>query len=123
MVLQMARPWKHPDTGVYYLRKRVPSDVMPLVKRSMEKRSLGTKDPVEARRLHAEALARLESRWANLRSGLMRPTPIQMAAMAGDFYRSFITAGEEGRIAFFGHIHLNGWASRWVKKLRRRRGS
>lgn len=115
MVLQMARPWKHPKTGVYYLRKRVPSDVLTLVKRRVEKRSLGTKDPAEARRLHAEALVGLEARWQNLRAGLVRPTPVQIASMAGDFYRSYIADGEEGRIPFFGAIHLNYDAHRRVE--------
>ena len=27
MALAMARPWKHPKTGVYWLRKRVPDDL------------------------------------------------------------------------------------------------
>ena len=33
MVLQMARPWKHPNSGVYYLRVRVPTDLVGLVGR------------------------------------------------------------------------------------------
>lgn len=40
-----------------------------LVGKREEKRSLGTRDPVEAKRRHAEALAEIELRWANLRSG------------------------------------------------------
>jgi hypothetical protein len=27
MALAMARPWKHPQTGIYWLRKRVPDDL------------------------------------------------------------------------------------------------
>jgi hypothetical protein len=34
-----------------------------------EKQSLGTRDPNEAKRVHARALAELGERWANLRSG------------------------------------------------------
>src|SRR5262249_49753538 len=34
-----------------------------------EKVSLQTRDPVEAKRCHAEALAQIEMRWANLRAG------------------------------------------------------
>jgi hypothetical protein len=40
-----------------------------LVGKREEKRSLLTRDPAEAKRLHAEALAELEVRWANLRAG------------------------------------------------------
>jgi len=63
----MARPWKHPKTGICWLRKRVPDDLKHLVGKQEEKRSLGTKDPEEAKRLHALALVELDARWQNLR--------------------------------------------------------
>jgi hypothetical protein len=69
MPLAMSRPWKHPRTGVYYLRKGVPDDLRQLVGKREEKRSLETRDPAEAKRRHAEALADVEVRWANLRAG------------------------------------------------------
>jgi len=69
MPLAMSRPWKHPRSGVYYLRKGVPEDLRELVGKVEEKRSLGTRDPAEAKRRHAEALAEIEVRWANLRAG------------------------------------------------------
>lgn len=69
MPLAMSRPWKHPNSGVYWLRKGVPEDLRALVGKREEKRSLGTHDPIEAKRLHAEALAEIETKWANLRSG------------------------------------------------------
>jgi hypothetical protein len=69
MPLAMSRPWKHPRSGVYYLRKGVPEDLRELVGKVEEKRSLGTRDPAEAKRRHAEALADVEVRWANLRAG------------------------------------------------------
>ena len=69
MALAMARPWKHPKTGVYWLRKRIPDDLRPLLRKREEKQSLGTRDPNEAKRVHARALAELAERWANLRSG------------------------------------------------------
>lgn len=31
MPLPMARPWKHPDSGIYYVRKAVPAQLRPLV--------------------------------------------------------------------------------------------
>jgi hypothetical protein len=65
----MARPWKHPKTGIYWLRKRIPDDLRPLLGKREEKRNLGTRDPNEAKRFHARALAELGERWANLRSG------------------------------------------------------
>src|ERR1700733_11548314 len=81
MSLAMARPWKHPNSGVYWLRKRVPDDLLKLVGKREEKRSLQTRDPVEAKRRHAEALAEIESRWANLRVGPKTPTEIEAHQM------------------------------------------
>jgi len=72
MVLAMSRPWKHPTTGIYWLRKRVPDDLRAAVAKREEKFSLKTRDPVEAKRLHAEALAALEQRWANLRTPIRK---------------------------------------------------
>src|SRR6202140_4733547 len=69
MPLAMSRPWKHPRSGVHYLRKGVPEDLRQLVGKREEKRSLETRDPAEAKRRHAEALADVEVRWANLRAG------------------------------------------------------
>ena len=47
MTLAMTRPWKHPKTGIFWLRKRVPKDLLLAVGRNEEKRSLATRDPVE----------------------------------------------------------------------------
>jgi integrase len=69
MPLAMSRPWKHPESGFYWLRKGVPEDLRLLVGKREEKRSLLTRDPIEAKKRHAEALAEIEARWANLRVG------------------------------------------------------
>ncbi|KAB1068190.1 DUF6538 domain-containing protein [Methylobacterium planeticum] len=69
MVLAMSRPWLDPDSGIWYLRKRVPKDLQALVGREVYKVSRGTKDPNVAKQRHAKALADLEVRWANLRAG------------------------------------------------------
>jgi hypothetical protein len=68
MTLAMTRPWKHPKTGIFWLRKRVPKDLLLAVGRNEEKRSLATRDPVEAKRRLAEALVDVEARWAKLRA-------------------------------------------------------
>lgn len=66
MALAMARPWKHPKTGVYWFRRQVPGLLKPIVGKSEVVFSLRTKDPAEAKRLHAEALTRVEQQWSNL---------------------------------------------------------
>ena len=87
MTLSMTRPWKHPASGFYWFRKRVPDDLRRLIGRGEEKFSLGTRDPIEAKRLHALKLAEVEERWANLRAGQrsFKPDDIarESAASAG----------------------------------------
>ncbi|TXN74261.1 site-specific integrase [Methylobacterium sp. WL8] len=69
MPLPMARPWKHPDSGIYYVRKAVPARLRALVGKSLENVSLGTHDPEEARRRHAKAILEIEERWEALQAG------------------------------------------------------
>ena len=45
MVLAMSRPWKHPKTGVYWLRKRVPDSLAGGFGKREEKLSLKTREP------------------------------------------------------------------------------
>jgi integrase len=71
--LSMASPWRDPRTGIYYLRKRVPSRFAGVagVPTGIVKWSLGTKDSAEARRLWPEALARWaaqEAEWERRRN-------------------------------------------------------
>lgn len=90
MALAMARPWKHPKTGMFWLRKRVPDDLRDVVGKREEKRSLQTKDPAEARRLHANALAEVEARWASLRRGTVSLSQREAHVIAVQFYEGFI---------------------------------
>jgi hypothetical protein len=62
-------PLEDPKTGIFWLRKRIPDDLRPLLGKREEKQRLGTRDPNEAKRVHAQALAERGERWANLRSG------------------------------------------------------
>ncbi len=66
---KMAHPFKHPKTGIFWLRKRVPKDLVGLVGRAEVTRSLATRDPAEAKRRHVQVLSELEAQWANLRRG------------------------------------------------------
>lgn len=86
MVLQMPRPFKHPKTGVYYFRVRVPADLVPLVGKSEIKISLGTRDPAQAKELFSERERKVNLDWRRLRSA---PEPLphrQMVALAGKLY-------------------------------------
>ncbi len=86
MVLRMPSPTKHPKTGVYYLRVRVPADVIALLGKKFLVKSLGTKDPHTAKALFASELQKAQRHWEALKQG---PAPIphrQLVALAGKHY-------------------------------------
>jgi integrase len=89
----MANPWKHPKTGVHYLRVRVPKDLQKHVGSELIKRSLRTKDVNEAKRLHSEAATELLQRWNMFRKGVQSLTDRQATAIAGELYRSALEVG------------------------------
>nr|CAD6604024.1 integrase [Rhizobium sp. TCK] len=95
MVLAMTRPWKHPKTSVYYLRQRVPADLVGMVGKKEVKVSLGTKDPTEAKRRHVAALQKLQDQWNLARA---KPEPLtqkQIFALAGEAYRQWVEQHDE----------------------------
>jgi integrase len=81
--------------GIFWLRKKVPDDLRPIVGKTEEKFSLKTRDPAEARILFAKAAAEIEERWSNLRRGRMTLTPKQAWGVAGEIYRDFVKAHED----------------------------
>jgi hypothetical protein len=90
MALAMSRPQKHPKTGVYWIRKRVPADLVPVVGKAEVTRSLGTKDPVEAKRRHRDALAEIEAQWAKLQGGEQTLTEREAHALAVTIYENWL---------------------------------
>ena len=62
----MPSPWKHPKTGVFYIRVKVPGAVRPKAGFETYQHTLGTKSLPEAMVLFAEALADLNEEWARL---------------------------------------------------------
>lgn len=91
MPLTMARPWKHPVTGIFWLRRAVPADLRTLVGRREEKRTLGTRDPAEARTRHVVAMAELEGRWAKLRRGEIAEAQNASSVTASSFEQTVLT--------------------------------
>ena len=92
MALAMARPWQDPITGIWYLRKRVPKDLVGRIGSSIFKRSLATKDPAEARRRYPAILAELEARWANLRAGPRSLTEREAHELAAPLFENWLAA-------------------------------
>lgn len=59
----MAQPFKHPSTGMYYIRRRVPDELRPSL--GLEyKRSLKTRDPIEAKARFAAEWSKSEEAFA-----------------------------------------------------------
>ncbi|KAB0677260.1 site-specific integrase [Aureimonas leprariae] len=54
---------------MYWLRRRVPADLIAVLGKREELVSLRTKDAVEARERHSKVLAEVDARWAMLRAG------------------------------------------------------
>ncbi|OHV17945.1 hypothetical protein BK022_02585 [Methylorubrum extorquens] len=86
MVLAMSRPTPHRKTGIFWLRKRVPTDVAALAGRTMEYYSLKTRDPDEAKRRYAEEIVKLEARWASLRAGPRQLSEREAHEVASSLY-------------------------------------
>lgn len=115
MVLRMARPWKHPTTGIYYLRERIPRDVLAKArgtkitlpseagaskvtlgaKSEHVKASLRSREPREAKERHAAALSHLAAVWASIRNGPSRLTHKQAVALSKWFYDVLATGFED----------------------------
>lgn len=112
MIISMSRPWRHPDTGIYYYRARVPADLSAKLSgthltvevatvltrakvRSIVKISLRTKDSMEARLRHASVQSQLELRWASARGRPNRLTTQEISGLAGVWYRNLVLTHQE----------------------------
>lgn len=103
MALRMANPWKHPKTGVYYFRKRVPSDLVAVLGKSEHKVSLRTKDPATAKALFAEKWTEFE-KLEKFARAVPEPLPFKtIVGLAGEAYRHLIrlTDTEPGETIFW----------------------
>jgi hypothetical protein len=74
-MVAMAEPWRHPETGTFYLRRQIPKQLREeFGGRQLWKKSLETKDSAEARRVFAAANAELEGRFAAARAAIDQRT-------------------------------------------------
>jgi integrase len=112
MVISMSRPWRHPDTGIWYYRGRVPADlkaqlagktvsiqvgdetstvkISPIIKISLR-----TRDVSEARVRHSSVQTQLQERWAAARKGTISLTHKQIVALAGLWYRDLVLTNQD----------------------------
>lgn len=94
----MAQPIKHPITGIYYMRRKVPDDLRATLGREF-KRSLKTRDPAEAKRRHAEQWGHCETTFALARAqakGVNTLTSRDMRVLAGRWYAAELDRMEVG---------------------------
>ena len=87
MVLQMVRPYAHPKTGVYWIRKRVPAALRTSIGRGELKASLQTKNPQEAKLKAPAAIAKFDLLLSSARGEAPRLTQREVEVIAGEWYR------------------------------------
>jgi integrase len=103
--LRMARPWKHPKTGMWWLRNAVPRDLkakrnelaaMGITLPSEVKHTLKTKVDALAKERWSAANVECEKRFAAMRNALINgPSNLsskQIAAIAGDIARRLLAS-------------------------------
>ncbi|MBV9841415.1 MAG: hypothetical protein JOY99_07795 [Sphingomonadaceae bacterium] len=72
-MVNMAKPWRHPKTHMFYLRRQIPVNLRShFGGRAMWKVSLATREPGEATRLFIAANAALEARFDQARAALIK---------------------------------------------------
>lgn len=80
MTLVMPKPTKDKKSGIYYLRVRVPADLVGPAGRFEETKSLRTRDPAEAKERFAQEYAALQRRWSRMRA---EPSSIPLRQIVG----------------------------------------
>lgn len=66
----IAQPFRHPDSGIYYLRRRVPDDLRKVIGKTEIRRSLNTRHHKQAKAAFALAYAESERLFNDARQGL-----------------------------------------------------
>lgn len=66
----IAQPFRHPDSGIYYLRRRVPDDLRHIIGKTEIRRSLNTRNHQQAKSAFVVAYAESEKLFHDARHGL-----------------------------------------------------
>lgn len=103
----MSKPWRHRESGTFYLRIAVPADLKAKARGkklvltvegrdssirvgSNVKVTLRTKNETEAKKRFIQALAQVETFWSVLRNGPVTLSTTQRRAIAGDVYAQIV---------------------------------
>lgn len=139
MVLSMPSPYKHPKTGVYWYRQRVPASLGALAKGktvtvtlegkvttpkigSDIKVSLGTKEPKVAKQRAKDAQDQFDLIWASFDNAPVHLTLRQCVALSGEMYRLYKSFEDEPEA--FAHLaerkrQADEERARWERDARR----
>lgn len=93
MTLPMLRPTKHPKTGVYRIRSRVPKGLQGIIGSAERVISLVTKSPEEAKRRAPAAERKIAEAFAAARATLepaRRLTHREIMALCGELHRETV---------------------------------
>lgn len=71
----IAQPFRHPDSGIYYLRRRVPDDLRAIIGKTEIRRSLNTRNHHQAKSAFALAYAESERLFSDARNGRCTAPP------------------------------------------------
>lgn len=112
MIIGMSRPWRHPQSGVFYYRARLPAELLATHRGTsinvdvagelttvrlgnIIKVSLRTKENGEARLRHTSVQSQLEQRWASAKGKAVRLTKIEISGLAGIWYRDLVLTHQD----------------------------
>jgi len=98
MALPMTRPTKHPKTGGYQIRRRVPKPLQGIIGKAERVISLGTKEPEEAKKRAPAANRKIDEEFATARAALepaRRLSQRELTALCGELYRETVGLWED----------------------------
>ncbi len=116
----MITPWKHPQTGIYYLYKELPPHLRAEMGKRQVRRSLKTRDPGEAKRLFVMAHAELEREMAAAEERIAEQrktdeiSPERAKAIIDEFIRTRHSTGGWTRWPTLGLVYWLEEAARYI---------
>ncbi|SFE88060.1 DUF6538 domain-containing protein [Methylobacterium sp. 13MFTsu3.1M2] len=111
-------PWLHPESGRYYYRRRVPSDLVEFIGSSHVKRSLKTKDLSQAKREFEKVHREIEERWQGIRRGVRALTWEEIASIGGAMYDLHIDRFKKSKFSIHGHSFIYSYCGYIINKTK-----
>lgn len=104
---KMPSPWKHPDSGIYYLRVEIPEDVRDAIGKRWIKKSLRTRDIPEAKRLFAIEYSKVSALIEQARSRV-HLTPKDIEILASRWFDDCLSEIEEEGVIDIYTVQVDG---------------